>query len=40
LTKGKFTSAEFGVEMIEAPGEFTFKPQFPKSVSPEAGKQK
>ena len=30
LTKGKFTSAEFGVEMIEAPGEFTFKPQYPK----------
>jgi hypothetical protein len=28
LTKGKFTSAEFAVQMIEAPGEFTFKPQY------------
>lgn len=30
LTKGKFTSAEFAVQMIEAPGEFTFQPRFPK----------
>jgi hypothetical protein len=29
LTKGKFTSAEFAVQMIEAPGEFTFLPQYP-----------
>ena len=28
LTEGKFTSAEFAVQMIEAPGEFTFQPQF------------
>ena len=28
LTKGQFTSAEFAVEMIEAPGEFTFIPQY------------
>jgi hypothetical protein len=27
LKDGKFTSAEFAVEMIEAPGEFTFIPQ-------------
>ena len=26
LTNGKFTSAEFAVQMIEAPGQFTFKP--------------
>jgi hypothetical protein len=26
LKDGKFTSAEFGVEMIEAAGEFTFRP--------------
>ena len=31
LLEGKFTSAEFAVEMIEAPGEFTFTP---KLVSP------
>jgi hypothetical protein len=40
LTQGKFTSAEFGVEMIEAPGEFTFKPQFPESDPLEAEKPK
>ena len=28
LTDNKFTSAEFAVQMIEAPGEFTFKPQY------------
>jgi hypothetical protein len=26
---GRFTSAEYAVQMIEAPGEFTFQPQFP-----------
>ena len=28
LTGDKFTSAEFAVQMIEAPGEFTFTPQY------------
>ena len=28
LTEGKFTSAEFAVQMIEAPGEFTFQREF------------
>jgi hypothetical protein len=28
LKEGKFTSAEFAVQMIEAPGEFTFQPHY------------
>lgn len=32
---GKFTSAEFAVQMIEAPGEFTFQPRYQRPDKPE-----
>lgn len=35
LKNGKFTSAEFAVQMIEAPGEFTFEPQYLNPDEPE-----
>jgi hypothetical protein len=40
LRDGKFTAAEFAVQMIEAPGEFTFQPQYLNLDPPQAESQK